>query len=190
MPGKWGGSEEQCCEPCGEAWKTFLIRHWKMFLFMIAATMAAAVVALFVFLGVVADAQTTGLVPVLLGEWTVGICIAFILNVILWELVFVASWAIPLALILYFVWYKNLPAEERKEYEGPKHRKSNGDSVISFFAGLIWLAIVWTGGKWDLAFQAWTFNDWVYTWLTAYLWILLIVGIPGTIYVLWALSKK
>ena len=127
--------------------------------------------------------------PVVLGEWTVGYFFKFILNVILWELVFVASWGIPVVLIIYFQWYKKLPDEERKEYEGKHRRKSAGEGGgMSFFVGVRWLIIVWIDGRWNLAFQEWTFDDWVYSWLEACLWVLLVVGILGTIYIIWCLK--
>ena len=99
----------------------------------------------------------------------------------------VGSWVVPIGLIIYFKWYKKLPAQERAEYDG-KH-KSNGDG-FSFFAGLIWLAIVWFHGRWDVTFETWTLNDWVYSWLAAYLLLFLIIGIPGIIYVIYSLRKK
>ncbi len=183
---------ETCEEPSGEAWKKFVRRHWKMTALMVGGIAAAAVAALLVFLWVVADAQETSLVPSGLGEWTVGYVFAFALNLILWELILVASWAIPLVVIVYFLWYRKLPEEERKEYKvGPRRRKSAGeDGGISFFIGLVWLAIVWLDGKWNLAFQDWTFNDWVYSWIVAGLVVLLIVGIPGLIYLIWAVRKS
>ena len=176
----------------GEAWKKFVGRHGKATLLMIGAGIGAAIAALFVFLWVVADAQATGLVPAGLGEWTVGYVFTFTLNAILWLLILVASWVIPIAVVVYFLWYKKLPEEERKEYEGgPRRRKSAGEGGgMSFFIGLIWLVIVWIDGKWNLAFQDWTFDDWVYSWIAAGLVILLIVGIPGIIYLIWSLRRN
>ena len=174
-------------KPSNEIWKKFLRRHWKASVLIGAGSIGAVIAAILVFLWVVSDAQSTGLVPAVLGQWTVGIAVTFILSMIFWELLFVGSWAIPIALIIYFQWYKKLPEKEQAECKG-KH-KSSGDS-FSFFAGLIWLAIVWFYGLWDLAFQAWTFNDWVYSWLAAYLLLFLIIGIPGTIYVIYSLRKK
>ena len=174
-----------------EAWKKFLRRHWQIAILMIGGIAVAAIVALFVFLWVVADAQATGLVPEVIGEWTVGYIFTFILTVILWELIFVASWVIPFGVVIYFQWYKKLPDKERKEYEGrPRRRKSaGGSSGISCLVSLIWLIIVWIDGRWNLAFQKWTFDDWIYSWLAACLWTLLIVGIPGTIFIIWSLRR-
>lgn len=176
----------------GEGWKKFVRRHGKMTALMVGGIAAACIAALLVFLWVVADAQATGLVPDGIGAWTVGYFFAFLLQLILWELILVASWMIPMAVVIYLLWYKKLPDEERKEYErGPRRGKSAGeDSGISFFIGLVWLAIVWIDGKWNLAFQEWTFDDWVYSWLTAGLVVLVIVGIPAIIWVIWTLRRN
>jgi hypothetical protein len=176
----------------GEAWKKFVRRHGKMTALIVGGIAAAAVAALLVFLWVVADAQDTRLVPSGLGEWTVGYVFSFIVSVILWELILVASWVIPSVVAAYSLWYRKLPEEERKEYEGgPRRSRSAGEnSGISFFTSLVWLAIVWMDGKWNLPFQDWTFDDWVYSWIAAGLVVLLIVGIPGLIYVLWSLRRN
>src|SRR5947207_2227096 len=108
--------------PGGMAWKRFVRRHWKVLIAMAGGITAAAVAALFVFLWVVANNQATGPVPSGLGDWTPGHVLTFILNVILWELVLVASWAIAVAVAAYFLWYKQLPADERREYEGRPRR--------------------------------------------------------------------
>jgi len=179
-------SEEKSCGSV----KKFLTRHWEMAMLMVLVTVLASIIAIFIFLGIVADTQATGLVPAVLGQWTVGYSITFILTMILWELIFVGSWAIPIVLIIYFQWYKKLPDKEQKEYEKKHRSKSKDGGGISFFAGLLWLIIVWIGGKWNLAFQEWTLNDWVYSWLTAYFWVLLVVGILGLMFIIWCLSRK
>lgn len=175
----------------GKAWKKFVRRHPKMTLLTVGGIAAAAVAALLVFLWVVADAQATGLVPSGLGEWTVGYVFTFILIAILWELILVASWVIPVAVAAYFLWYKRLPDEERRESEGePRRRRSAGENGgVSFVIGLVWFVIVWIDGKWNLAFENWTFDDWVYSWITAGLVVLLIAGIPAMIYIIWSLTR-
>jgi hypothetical protein len=171
-----------------EVWKNFLKRHPGMAVALIGMIVGAAIVALFTFLWVLGDAQATGLVPALLGQWTVGTLFTFCLTVIFWELVLVASWVIPIVAILYFQWYKKLPEEEQKEY-GVGRDKSAGEDGFSFIVGLVWLGIVWISGRWNLAFQSWTINDWVYTWLAACLPLLVIAGVLGLAYVGWSLGK-
>lgn len=179
-------------KPSGKTWKEFVRGHWKVTLLMVGGVAAAAVAALFVFLWVVADAQAKGLVPSGLGAWTAGYVLTFILNVILWELILVATWVIPVGAAAYFLWYKRLPAEERRELEGgPRRTKSAGaNGGISFFITLVWFVIVWIDGRWNLAFQNWTFNDLVYSWIAAGLVVLVIAGIPAIIYLIWSLRKS
>ena len=176
---------------CNESWVKFVKKHPAITSFMVGGIALAAIVAIFVFLSVVDNAQASGLVPTELGEWSVHFFLSFAVHLLFWEMLFVGIWVIPLSLIIYFGWYRQLPDKERKEYEGGGHRKTaRDDSGFSCLVTLIWLIIVWLGGKWDLAFQAWTFNDWIFTWLTALLWAFLIVGIPGIMYVIWSLAKK
>ncbi|HYM39509.1 MAG TPA: hypothetical protein VEY12_05105, partial [Thermoplasmata archaeon] len=117
-------------------------------LLIVGGIAVAAVAALFVFLWVVANTQGTGLVPAGLGDWTAGNALTFVLSVILWELVLVASWVVAAAVAAYLLWYRKLPSEERKELEGrPRRgRAAGGSGGISFFTGLVWLVIVWTDG--------------------------------------------
>src|SRR3970040_1450980 len=148
------GTMETGGGPNGKAWKKFARRHWKMTLLMIGGIAVAAVAALLVFLWVVADAQATGLVPSGLGQWTVGYVLTFILNTILWELILVASWVIPIVVATYFLWYKKLPDEERREYEGgPRRSRSAGENGgISFFVCLVWLFFLLIAWKVDTRF--------------------------------------
>ena len=179
-------------EPRDRAWKGFVRRHWKMTLLAAGGMAAAAAAALFVFLWTVAQSQANGLVPPGLGDWTVGHVLTFILSAFLWELILVASWVIPIVAAAYFLWYRKLPDEERKEYErGPRRGRSAGEgSGISCFVGVVWLVLVWIDGRWNLAFQNWTFNDWVYSWIAAGLVVLLLAGIPATIYIIWSLTRS
>ena len=183
---------EAVAESGREVWRKFMRRHWKMTALLVGGIAAAAVAALLVFLWVVGRAQATGLVPSGLGQWTVGHVVAFVVAVVLWELLLVASWAIVLAAAVYFLWYRRLPREERNEYErGRRRGRSAGeDSGMSFFIGLVWLVIVWTDGRWDTAFQDWTLDNWVYSWIAAALVVLALVGIPGLIYVAWSLGSR
>lgn len=176
----------------GEPWKEFVRRHWKIALAIVGGMAAATIAALFVFLWVVADSQTVGRVPSGLGDWTVGHVITFILYVILYELLLVASWVCAIGLAGYFQWYRKLPEAERSALEGgPRRARSAGASGgFSVFVALVWLVLVWTDGRWNLAFKDWTFNELVYSWIAAGLVVLLIVGIPGIIYLAWSFRRN
>ncbi len=177
-----------------KAMKKFLRGHAKMALAIIGVIVVAAIVAVLVFLKVAADAQTLGLVPTTLGQWSVGICFGFLITVLIWELIFLASWLIPILAVIFGYWYRKLPEEERKEYGlSPKHgadpRRTEGGGFFSFLVAIVWLIIVWTTGRWNLAFQAWTINDWIYSWLAACLWIIIPLVIAGAIFLIWWIRK-
>lgn len=175
----------------GMAWKAFMRRHWKLVLAAVGGIAAAAVAALAVFLWVVANTQANGLVPSRLGDWSVGSVVTFLLNLILWELLLVASWVIVVAAAAFFLWYKRLPEEERRGMEGAprRGRAAGGSGGVSFFVFLVWLVIVWSDGRWNLAVRNWTFNELVDSWIAAGLVVLLIAGVPALIYLVWVLRK-
>lgn len=178
-----------------EAVKKFLRRHWKMAGILIGVIAVAVIVSVYVFFRVAADLQTQGLVPLTLGQWTVGYFIGFMFHVILWEVVFVVSWVIPIVVVIFALWYRKLPDEERKEYglspkRGTDPRRIEGGGFFSFWIGVVWLIVVWFTGRWNLAFQNWTFNELIYSWFAACLWALLPLVIAGTIYLIWWLRKE
>ncbi|MHA1651102.1 MAG: hypothetical protein ACTSYB_12975 [Candidatus Helarchaeota archaeon] len=171
-------------ENIDEVWKKFLRNHWKMTLAIIGGGAGAVIGGLFVFLWVVTNTQATGLVPTDLGLWTVGYTVTFILNVILWEFLFIGIPVIVVALLIFLFWWKKLPEDERKEYKrepkkGKARRKSSaGSSGFSFLILLTWLIVIWVNNMWNVPFENWLFSYWIYSWLTAFLWDLLIFGVP------------
>ena len=175
-------------EPIDEAPKRFLKRHWKMAIVFAAVFAGAAIGVLLVFLWLVATAQATVLVPAVLGQWSIGYVITFILHLIFWELVLVGSWVIPLVLVMIFRWYTKLPEEEREGW--PRRGRGEDSGAFGFLVGVTWLIVIWLDGRWNLAFESWTFNDLVYSWLSAVLWDLLILGIPIALYFIWWIRRE
>ncbi|MHA2066578.1 MAG: hypothetical protein ACXABY_19575, partial [Candidatus Thorarchaeota archaeon] len=55
---------------------------------------------------------------------------------------------------------------------------------------ITWLIVVWVDGRWNLAFESWTFNDWVYSFLAALAWDLLIFGVPIALAFIWWIRKE
>ena len=184
-------------EGLSDAWKNFLRKHWKMTLVFIAVVTGAVIGSLLVFLWVVGDMQANDLVPTLIGEWTIGYVITFMLNVILWEVLFILIPVAVVAILIFGLWWRKLPAEEREEYQTrPKKwprrgtSRGSGDSGFSLIVTIAWLIIVWRDGRWDVPFQSWTLENWVYSWLAAFLWVSLIIGIPVLIGATWWLRRE
>ncbi len=170
-----------------EGQKKFIIKHWKVTIIAAVSFVGAAIVALAVLLWVVANAQLSGLVPSMIGEWTVGYFFTFIFNLIFWELAFVGSWLILIIAALFF-WYKKLPEEDRAAW--PQRGRREDSDAFGFFVMLAWLLITWIEGRWELAFQAWTLDVWVYSFVAAFLWVALIAGIPIAIYFIYWIIQE
>jgi len=172
------GSDE-----CSKEQKKFLRENWQMALLIFIAGVIAVAGAILVFLNTVENMQATGAVPMMIGEWTVGFCITFFLNLLLWELIIVGIPVAVAGFAIYMLWWRKLPKDKWPRRD---EKKSSDEGAFSFIVTIAWLIIVWIEGKWDLAFQSWTLNEWVYTWLSAFLWVVFIGAIIGAIvFVVW-----
>jgi hypothetical protein len=153
-----------------------------------ALAIAAVAEAVLVLLWVVADMQSLGLIPATLGLWSVGNIITFILHLLFWEIVLVGLWVLVAAAVVYLKWYSNLPEEDKFPKRERGRREQGG--AFGFVVGITWLIIIWFTGRWDLTFNVWTVNDWVFTWLWAMFWDLLIIGIPVLLYFIYWIRKE
>jgi hypothetical protein len=168
--------------------RKFLRKYWKMNVVFAVLIVAALAEALLVFLWVLADLQTLGLIQTTLGLLSVGQIITLILHLLFWEIILVGIWIIVAAALVYTKWYNNLP-EEDKFPKRERGRRDEGDA-FGFLIGITWLIIIWFTNRWDVTFNAWTVNDWVFTWLLAVLIDLLIIGIPVLLYFIYWIRKE
>ena len=175
-----------------KAWKKFLKNHWKFCLIIAAGIVGAVIGAVIVFLWRVGAAPAALGTPPNIGAWTVGYCVTFILNLILWEFLLIGIPIIAAAISIYALWYRKLPEDERAEYEKEekKHHTRDGGGAVSFLVTITWLIIVWVTGYWNIAFSTWTFNYLISSWLWALLWDLIIFGIPIAIGAIWWLHRE
>lgn len=176
-------------------WMKFMRKRWKAFAMCVATVIAAIIGIILVFLWFVGHAQSTGLVPALLGSWSMGYFITFLLHLIFWELVLVGIPVIVVIAAIYHLWWKKLPSDERKEYKrkklfGKRTRKTDAGEGFSFLIFIVFVIKIWLDGNWNMSFENWTFDYLVYSWLTALVWILIIIGIPILIGALWWLNKE
>ncbi|MFX1483746.1 MAG: hypothetical protein ACFFCP_11240 [Promethearchaeota archaeon] len=171
-----------------EVEKRFLKKYWRMMVLIAALAVLAVVAATYVLTWFVATAQATGFVPAVLGQWSIGHVFAFIIHLIFWELLFVGSWVLIAIAVIMIRWYRNLPPEDRERK--PKRGRREESDAFGFLVMITWLIVVWLDGRWNLAFESWTFNNWVYSFLAALGWDLLIFGIPIALGLLWWLRKE
>lgn len=182
-----------------EVWKDFLRSHWKVTIIIAAGIILAGIGGLLVFLWFKDYAQLGGLVPnTVLSDWTVGFIVTFILNIILWEFLIVGIPVIAAAFVIFFQWWNKLPEEEKEKYKSEPKKKTprrgmsagGGGGMVWGLGTLVWLIIVFTGNMWNTEFNVWTLDYLITSSLMAFLWVLLIGGIPLAIVVIWWLRRE
>lgn len=179
----------------GSDWKKFLRKHWVVAVIFTVAGILAFAGAVYVFLWFVGNAQSTGIVPAILGDWTMGNLVTFILLAIFWVLLLIGI-PVAVAAAAGWLWWKRLPDEEKKEYHffDKRSRSSNGGGAVSI---LFWIAFaikVFIDGNWNVAISTWSLNYVVDSIITIMVWGLIILGIPlaigAIVWILYEMKKK
>jgi len=175
-------TEETELENGSETWKEFLRKHWNMLVCWIIAAIVAAIGAIIVYLWFVGDAQSTGLVPMTLGLWTMGHLVTFLLHLIFWEVLFIGI-PVIVAAVAGWLWWKQIPDEERKEYQffDKRARRESGGGGISFLFFVAFCIKVYIDGNWNVAIASWTLDYVVDSIITIFVWGAIIFGIPAII---------
>jgi hypothetical protein len=178
-------------EKGSEGRKEFFRRHWKIFSLFIVGVILASVGVILVFLWFVGDAQLTGKVPTTLGLWTIGNLAAFLINLVFWEVLLIGI-PVILSAAVDWLWWKKRTPEERKQYRlfGARSRASRGGNAVSLLVLIAFCIKIYLDGNWNLAFSAWTFDYLVYSILAALIWVLIIIGIPIALGIIWWISHE
>jgi len=165
-----------------ETWKKFVKNHLNMLIFWIISAIVAAIGAVYVYQWFATDAQSTNMVPSILGQWSLSHMITFILHLVFWELLIIG---IPVAIlaILGWLWWKQIPTEERNEYKffGKGTKSERGGEGFSFLFFVAFCLKVYIDGNWDMPISAWTLEYVVDSVITLLFWGAIVVGIPAII---------
>jgi len=170
----------------GSEWKKFLRKHWNVVAVFVVAAILAFIGAVYVYLWFVGEAQSTSLVPTILGLWTMGNLVTFILHLIFWEVLFIGIPAI-IGAVAGWQWWKRLPDEEMKEYHffGKGSRASRGGGGVSALFFVAFCIKVFIDGNWNVAIATWTLDYVVESMISILIWSLIIFGIPIAVGVIW-----
>lgn len=171
--------------------KEFFLDHWRILFLFVIGVVLASVGAILVLLWFTGNAQSTGMVPTTLGQWAMGDLVAFLINLIFWEILLVGV-PVVVAVAAVWQWWKKIPYEGRKEYRffGARSRASRGGNAISLLVLLAFCIKISLDGNWNLSFSAWTFDYLVYSMLTAIIWVLIIIGIPLALGTVWWINHE
>ena len=166
-------------------WRRFMRMRWKavgIFVVGAALTLAGAV---YVFLWFVRNAQSTGLVPATLGQWTMANLVAFILNAVFWELLLIGI-PVLVGVGAGWLWWRRLPIEERRGYRSFRRRsRATGGGGLSLLFFIAFCIKVYLDGNWNVAIGTWTLDYVVGSMVLILEWLLIIFGIPIAIGVVW-----
>ena len=185
-----------------EVWIKFLRNHWKMTIIIAAGIVVAAVCGFLLFLWfILPNTFKTNILQKSLSFWTVGFALSFILNVVLWEFLFIGIPVIVCAILIFTLWWRNLPEDEREDYTGEEKKdknrqriKNGGGGGLSFLVFITWLIIVYADNQWNTFFMTWSFEYLIFSCISAFLWDLLIFGVPigviGLIWILYTMKEK
>lgn len=169
-------------------WKTFVRRHWHVGVIFGFAAVLVFLGSIYVFLWFVSNAQT-GLVPMSLGQWTMGNLVSFILNAIFWELLLVGI-PVVVGAVIVWQWWKRLPEEDRRVRFKMKSRRTGGGGGGSLFFFIAFSIKVYWDGNWNVPISAWTLNYVVNSMVLILLLTAAVVGIPVAIFGTWWIRRE
>jgi uncharacterized membrane protein len=178
-----------------KGWKAFLRKHWKIAALFVVGAVLALVASVLVFLWFVGDAQSTDMVPMTLGLWTMSNVVTFVLHLVFWELVLIGI-PVGIAAVGGWQWWKRLPNEEKKKYHffSSRSRTTGGSGGISILLFIAFCIKVFIDGNWDVTIASWSLDYVVESMISILIWVAIIFGIPAAIgVILWinySMKKK
>ena len=167
-----------------EYWKKKIKEHWKTFAIAIIACICLFIVALLVLIWYINTSPIGGMGTWTFDQWTLNNIVGFIIQIVLWELLFVG---VPAGLFFGvggYIWWNRLPDEEKAEYKArektKKHRKRNagGSGGGGFFMFIAYCIYIGIQGKYDTIFGDESYSYWVFSWFYTLMWLVIIFGIP------------
>lgn len=166
----------------GSDWKKFLRKHWLAVTIFVVTAVLLFADAVYVFLWFVETAQTTNVVPSILGFWTMGNLVTFILLAVFWEFILVGI-PIIIAAVAGWLWWRRLPNEEKNEYNfsSKSSRSKDGGNGICLLIFVVFALKVFIDGRWNVAISSWNLDYVINSLVLILVWGLIIVGILAAI---------
>jgi len=170
-------------------WRGFMRRHWSAVAMFVLAAALAFIGAVYVFLWFVGNAQSSGIVPRVLGLWTMANLVTFILYAVFWELLLIG---VPLAIaaVAAWQWWKRLPEKEWRGDQFGRRKRTAGGSGVSLLCFIAFCIKVFIDGKWNLPIATFTLDYVVGSMITILAWGLIIFGIPIAVGLIWWISRE
>ncbi|NIQ05918.1 MAG: hypothetical protein GWO20_09415 [Candidatus Korarchaeota archaeon] len=120
-------------------------------------------------------------------QWTLNDVVRFIIRIIFWELLLVG---LPTGVFFgvgAYVWWKSLPEAEKQEFRNREKRKktrARDTGVFNLITFIAFCIYVYFDGNYNTKFGDLPYSYFIYSWLYALMWMLILLGIPAAIILL------
>ena len=200
-------SEEESTRALVEKfWKEFIRKHWVLTIIFVAAAVGAVIGGIFLVLCYIPATDVGGNGTWTFDQFSMGSAIGWGIQLFLWELLLVVlPTAAFFCILIGYLWFKILPEdekedlkmrfkkseEERKKWQRLRGRKyESGGGGFSFLLFIGVCIKVYVDGNWLIPFGSLSFSYFIYAYLTVFVWISIICGIPVAILLILWLSGK
>ena len=184
-------------------WKGMAKKHWPAVLIFCLAFVGAVIGLFAVLLTFVTNSDIGGYGTWNLGQFSIGTAILWFLLLLLWEFLLVFLPFIGFCCILVAIYWfavlsdedkEAIKARDRKEKDKKKiHRQEEGGGATALFT-IAFLIVVFVQGHWLTPIGTLRYDYWIQAWLTGFVWVCIIFGIPLAIiliiYCLYRAKKK
>ncbi len=172
-------------------WMGMAKKHWVFFLILGLLVVGLIIGFFAILLTFVANSDIGGYGLWTLADFSMGTGILWFLLVFLWELLlgflpFIGACCLFVAIY----WFVIVSEEDKAEFKArekkdkkKKRRKQEEGSGITFLFTLAFLIVVFAQGNWLTPFgdASLTISYWIEAWLTGFIWVCIIFGIPAVI---------
>ena len=169
-------------------WKEHIKSHWIFYLLCAIAFVGFVIGVLLVLIFQITTSWVGGYGTWTIGQFSIGTCLLFLIQLILWELLLVfLPGGVAFGIGWYYWWKKLLTPDEReqveKQQEKQKQRKwhKRGGSAgggFSFIIGIVFLIMLYVQKNLLIPFNTLDFTVLVYTYLWAAFWVVIVLVIP------------
>jgi hypothetical protein len=170
-------------------WKGMAKKYWVAVLILGLACVGACIGFFNILLIYVENSDIGGYGAWTLADFSIGTGILWMLLLILWELLLIFLPFIGFCgLIVGLYWFVILPEEDKEAIKArdnkdkkKKHRHQGEGGGISFLFFIAFLIVVFVQGNWLTTFGSILYIYWIQAWLTGFIWVCIIAGIPAIV---------
>jgi len=200
-------SEEESTRALDEKfWKEYIRKHWVITLICVAAVVGAVIGGFFLVIYYIEASAVGGNGTWTFDQFSMGSAIGWGIQLFLWELLLVVlPTGVFFCILIAYLWFKILPEDEKEELKtrfkkseeerkrwqrlrGRKYESGGGGFSFLMFIGVCIKVAV--DGFWLTPFGSLTFSYFIYAYITVFVWISIICGIPIAILLILWLSGK